>query len=71
VKLGSDKSLGLGISRLDGENWKDAARRIGRAHGLEHEVMESFDLERECGADEEDAAWAACYEWDVCGLMPR
>ena len=34
--------VSLSISRLDGETWRDCARRMGRKYGLEHEVMEDF-----------------------------
>jgi hypothetical protein len=59
----------LGIRREEGETWKDAAARIGKKYGLETEVMESYASEIEAGESEEDAAWAACYEWDVCELV--
>jgi hypothetical protein len=33
----------LQISRLDGETWRDCARRLGRKYGLEREVMARSD----------------------------
>jgi hypothetical protein len=61
--------VSLGIRRQEGETWKDAARRIARVQGLEHEVMDIYEHEIARGSSEEEAAWTACYEWDVCDIM--
>lgn len=61
--------MSLGIRRQEGETWKDAAFRIARVHGLEHEVMDVYEAEIARGASEEEAAWTACYDWDVCEIM--
>lgn len=61
--------VGLGLSREDGETWKDAALRMARPWGLEIEVAEWYDSEVARGEPEDQAAWAACYEWDVPALV--
>lgn len=58
------------LRRIGEETWREAAARYGRRCGLEAEVLAFFDDERACGADECDAAWAACYEWDVLDFEP-
>lgn len=59
----------LGIKRQPGESWRDCAIRIGRQYGLEHEVTEDYDAAIARGETEEEAAWGACYEWDVCEII--
>ncbi len=59
----------LGISKNEGESWRECAVRYGRKWGMESEVTEEFDRLRGLGDDEEQAAWGACYEWDVCDLI--
>lgn len=60
--------VGLKIERLNGETWRDAAARYGRMHGLEAEVLAAFDYDVSVGTQEPDAAYSACYEWDVCDV---
>ncbi len=62
--------VGLAIKRLEGETWRDCAARIARKNGLELEVMVAFDEAIKRGVPDDEAAWEACYEWDVCDLAP-
>ena len=57
--------VGLRLERQENETWKDAAMRVARAHGLEGEVGEAYARYIEQGDAEEQAAWAACYDWDL------
>ena len=59
---------GLKITRLPGESWRDCASRYGRKYGLEREVLDEFDKNIAAGDPEDDAAHAACFDWDVCEL---
>lgn len=52
--------MSLRIRRAEGETWREAAARYGKAH----------DLELDNGIDEGEAAWNACYEWDVLDFEP-
>jgi len=52
------------VERLTGENWRDCAIRYGLKWGLELEVGKYYDEEIAIGADEENAAWMAVYEYD-------
>lgn len=61
--------IGLGIRRQDGETWLEAALRIAAKYGMAREVKEEYDELRQRGVSEEEAAWAACYEWDVAELL--
>jgi calcineurin-like phosphoesterase family protein len=62
--------VGLEIKRLDGESWRDCARRLGRKYGLEAEVMVAFEKNLKARDSETTAALEACYEWDLCELVP-
>lgn len=62
--------ISIGIRRRDGETWRECAARIGRHWHLEAEVLEEFDAFIAAGDDEAEAAWCACYEWDVCEPSP-
>lgn len=57
--------VGLRLERQENETWKEAAMRVARAHGLEGEVDEEFKKHIEEGKSEEQAAWCACYDWDL------
>lgn len=57
--------VALVIRRRDGETWRQAALRLARKYGMEEEVAASFDEYRREGSSAEDAAWCACYDWDV------
>ena len=56
------------IARIAGETWRECAARIGRKYGLEHEVLAEFDKNVAAGDPEDDAAFNACWDWDVCEL---
>lgn len=57
--------VGLALRREENETWKDAAMRVAKKYGLEEEVGEAFDKYTAQGDSEEQAAWAACYDWDL------
>lgn len=58
----------LGISRLEGETWRQAAERQAKKWGVEDDVLETYDALSPTDDDNVDAAWAACREWDVLEL---
>jgi hypothetical protein len=60
---------GLGITRKEGESWRDCAIRYASLYDLEAEVTVAFDGYIEDGDKPEDAAWKACYDWDVLDLV--
>lgn len=57
------------LKREENESWRDCAIRQASKYGMADEVAQSFDslLEFE---DEENAAFDACYEWDVLDWSP-
>lgn len=57
--------MSLVLERHDGESWADAATRLAKPYGLEREIGDEFTRRVADGWTEPDAAWAACYEWDV------
>jgi hypothetical protein len=61
----------LKITRLENESWEDCARRYARPHGLELEVMENFRAAIARGENEDQAAFDACYEWDLTEWTPH
>jgi hypothetical protein len=56
------------IQRLPGESWRDCVKRIGLKYGLDHEVLTDFDRNVGAGEPEDEAAFNACWSWDVCEL---
>lgn len=62
-------ATGVGITRLDGETWRQAAERIASRWGLQDEVLEEFDMAVAAGEPEDQAAWGACMEWDVADMV--
>jgi hypothetical protein len=66
------KIIGLKITRLsEDESWFDCAMRYARKHGLEDEVKEDFEIAIRSGVPPEEAAFDACYEWDVCDVYEK
>lgn len=61
--------VGLGMTKEKDETWRECALRYARPWGMEHEVAETYDAEIRSGSDEAEAAWTACYEWDVLSLI--
>lgn len=57
--------MALVLRRTDRETWLGAAKRYAARYGLESEVEVAYEKEIAEGCDEQDAAWNACYEWDV------
>lgn len=60
----------LYISKASKETWLDAAKRWARPFGLEEEIQDSYHKLIKEGNSEEDAAFGACYEWDVAAFSP-
>jgi hypothetical protein len=58
--------VGLKITREEGESWLDCAMRYAKVFGLEEEVRRDYDEAIGRGLPEDEAAFEACYEWDVC-----
>lgn len=62
-------SSGLKIVRLVNETWRECAHRYGARYGLEIEVLREYDRNiSEFKMSEAEAAFDACYEWDICEL---
>lgn len=61
--------IGLGISRLENETWRECALRYGKHYGMEGEIEDSFNDYVARGDAEEEAAWAACLDWDVASIF--
>jgi hypothetical protein len=62
-------SLRLRLSRKPDQTWRDAAIEQARRHGMERDVTEDFDRFKAAGDSDEEAAWSACYEWDVLDFV--
>jgi hypothetical protein len=57
--------MALVLRRREGESWLEAAQRHAEPHGLSDIVTAVFlRLVRE-GETERDAAFEACFEWDI------
>lgn len=61
----------LVISRNEGESWRDCAARYGERYGLKEEVLVEYDNAISAGAEESQAAWEACCEWDILDYRPE
>lgn len=59
--------VGIGITRREGESWRECVARYGRKHGLEEEVLNEFDIDQ--NPDEAMRAWGALLEWDIGDLF--
>jgi len=60
------------LHREKGETWREAALRQAEKFGLQDDVAHSFDAEKAVTEDEQaEAAFHACYEWDVLDLEPN
>lgn len=60
------KQIGLGICPTKAETPLETALRYAKRYGLEEEVRFCYDRAIGRGADECQAAWEACMEWDIC-----
>jgi len=70
-QLGVTDTIALGLRKRDDETWLDAALRMAKPWGLEHEIRTWYGYAIENGRPEDEAAWDACYEWDVLELRTR
>lgn len=59
---------GLRLVKNDSETWLGAALRYAKPWGLEEEIREAYEASLQCGCDEGQAAFDACYEWDILEL---
>lgn len=55
----------LVLRKFENETWLEAALRRADEYELGGEVLQAYDAGRKNGESEADAAWGACYEWDV------
>jgi len=62
--------MSLVLSKREDQTWRDAAIEQARRYGMERDVTEYFDRFIAAGDDEAEAAWSACYEWDVLDYRP-
>ena len=60
----------LELTRKDGETWKEAALRLAKKYGLEVEVEATYDHNIKSNPDY-DAAFCACYEWDILDYVEK
>lgn len=63
--------MGLNLVRQADESWRDAVKRYAQKFGLEDEALRSYDDYVRNGVTEPEAAWDACYDWDVLDLEPE
>jgi len=61
-------SVGLGVTRLENESWRDCVIRYAKTQQLEQECVELYDALVKHDP-EEDAAFTALYEWDCLDLV--
>lgn len=65
-----DIRMSLRLSRKPDQSWRDAAIEQARRFGMEIDVAEYFDICIAAGDTDSEAAWNACYEWDVLDFIP-
>lgn len=65
-----DIRMSLRLSRNPDQSWRDAAIEQARRFGMEIDVAEYFDICIAAGDTDSEAAWNACYEWDVLDFIP-
>lgn len=58
----------LKITRNEGESWLQCALRYAKKYGVELEVQDAYNEHIASGSDEAEAAFDACYDWDICEL---
>lgn len=59
----------LRVARKEGETWRECIERYAKPHGLETEVLSLYDRYVNSGDPEHQAAFDACYEWDICDFV--
>lgn len=62
-------SVGLGLARREGEGYRDVIVRLVKENGPVEECLEEFDRLLGNGVAEDEAAWAALYEWDCLPIV--
>jgi hypothetical protein len=60
----------LRLTRKANQSWRDAAIEQARRFGMEDDVTEYFDRFIAARDSESEAAFSACYEWDVLDYVP-
>lgn len=64
--------MSLVLRREGSETWREAAIRQASKFSMQDDVAASFDAEAPVTEnDHAQAAWSACYEWDVLDLEDR
>lgn len=53
-----------------GESWLEAAIRAAKPYGLTQEIIDYYEKFIAEGDDESEAAFRACWEWDVLEFRP-
>lgn len=61
--------VGLGLTLLDGESYRDAVIRLAKENGLVEECLEEYGRLLANGVADDEAAWAALYEWDCLPII--
>lgn len=61
--------IGLGFDRLDGESYRDVVVRLAKQSGMVGECLEEYDRLLRDGVAEDEATWAALYEWDCLPIV--
>lgn len=55
----------LVLRKQENETWLECIERYAAPYGLQLEVIKEFKRNILAGIDEAEAAWDACYEWDI------
>ncbi len=55
----------LVLHKKEGETWKQAALRQASSFKLQDEVTTAYNNYTKNGMPKEEAAWCACYDWDL------
>lgn len=61
--------MSLVLRREEGESWYQAAIRQATKYGMEFEVDADYQSFIHLGYSDQEAAFDACYEWDVLDFV--
>jgi hypothetical protein len=62
--------MGLGLKRMEDETWLECVIRYAEPFGLAGDVEEAYNTSIRAGMPEDEAAWGAAYDWDICEVTP-
>lgn len=62
--------MSLILKKTEEETWRQCALRYASEYGLDFEVEASMDKFLSQDASEQEAAYNACYEWDLLDYEP-